>query len=265
VPTVASRTRRRQESTRKADEDKKENGGAASKGKPQAKEAKKAKRRRLGIDPEDTGDEELAQSHFLSAKRAQRAPGQIDNCVECGVRFTVTPYTNAAPEDAYPDGGLLCAKCAKGVIGSKKLNGRSTVSREKRRQIQRNLLDGYKQRGAKSLLQICIEVSICIFSTAHYLVSATSYPTLRVLAPTRVLMFTIFILLLCLPFCLERVPSIPLPARQSPVSFFQKHRLEEAISPRPRNFTTEVSLTGNRKWPSILIRLMISGICRLRF
>ncbi|KAI9765858.1 MAG: hypothetical protein M1840_007140 [Geoglossum simile] len=157
VPTVTGRAQTRWPSGRRGDEVKKEDGGAASKGTPQAKDANKPKKRHIGVDPEDTGDEELAQSHFLSTKHAKRVPGQIDNCVECGVRFTVTPYTNAAPEEVYSGGGLLCAKCAKDVIGSKKLNGRSTVSREKRRQIQSKLLDGHKQRGAKSLLQLCIE------------------------------------------------------------------------------------------------------------
>jgi DNA repair protein RAD7 len=158
VQTVTTRARRRQ-ACDKADEGKKEDDGESPKGKWQAKKGKKVKRRRLGVDPDGTSDEELTQAHFSSAKQMKRAPGQIDNCVECGVRFTVTPYTNAAPEESYPGGGLLCAKCAKNSIGSKGLSGRKTVGREKRRQVQSNLLNGHRQRGPKSLLQLCIEVS----------------------------------------------------------------------------------------------------------
>ncbi|KAH0542244.1 hypothetical protein FGG08_003366 [Glutinoglossum americanum] len=121
------------------------------------KRSKKFKRRRFGLSPEDTGDDDLAQGHRSPIKQARPMPGQIDNCVECGVRFTVTPYSRAAPEGSHEGGGLLCAKCARNILGRKKSTDQHTVNREKRRQIQSNLLDGQSSRGAKSLLQLCIE------------------------------------------------------------------------------------------------------------
>jgi DNA repair protein RAD7 len=143
--------------TGSAQDDEKPSGKTASGGKPRAKGGKRFKRRRLGVGPEDTGDDDLTQSYHSPIKRM---PGQIDNCVECGVRFTVTPYSKAAPEGLYEAGGLFCAKCANAVLGPKKPTNRN---RERRRQAQSNLLDGRSQRGAKSLLQLCIEVSPRIF------------------------------------------------------------------------------------------------------
>ncbi|KAH0563006.1 hypothetical protein GP486_002426 [Trichoglossum hirsutum] len=156
---VATRSQRRQPSSRELGQE--ENGSqsrkAASKGKPKAKDGKKIKKRRLGGDSENEDDDEFIQSRRLPVKQVKRMPGQIDNCVECGIRFTVTPYSRAAPEGDYEGGGLLCAKCARNILGPKKPTDKNTVNRERRRQIQSKLLDGHNQRGAKSLLQLSIE------------------------------------------------------------------------------------------------------------
>jgi DNA repair protein RAD7 len=80
-------------------------------------------------------------------------PKQSDNCEICNKRFTVTPYSRSGP-----DGGLLCPKCSKNLdkeeSASKKK--KKVDARQKRRQMQSNLLDGVYP-GAKDLVTICVE------------------------------------------------------------------------------------------------------------
>lgn len=88
--------------------------------------------------------------------KSKPLPGQLEHCELCDKRFTVTPYSKTGP-----DGGLLCAKCSKEQEGQKKKDAKpkkQAVARDKRRQVQSNLLDGIVQEGAKSLGQLCIEV-----------------------------------------------------------------------------------------------------------
>ena len=85
-------------------------------------------------------------------------PGQLENCEECGVRFTVTPYSKTGP-----DGGLLCRTCSKNQEGERKKEEKlkkKGLVREKRRQIQSNLLDGIVQIGTRSLLDQCLKVIV---------------------------------------------------------------------------------------------------------
>ena len=84
-------------------------------------------------------------------------PGQLENCEICEKRFTVTAYSKTGP-----DGGLLCTQCGKLQEAQKKKDQKpkkQTVGREKRRQVQSNLLDGIVQDGTKSLQELCIKVS----------------------------------------------------------------------------------------------------------
>lgn len=108
------------------------------------------KRKNEGSDEE--GDD-VAWDMYTKKKPV---PGQLENCEICEKRFTVTAYSKTGP-----DGGLLCTKCSKEQEDQrrkdqkpKKLAG----SRDKRRQIQSNLLDGVVQIGSKSLQELCIKV-----------------------------------------------------------------------------------------------------------
>ena len=83
-------------------------------------------------------------------------PGQLENCEECGKRFTVTAYSKTGP-----DGGLLCTKCSKVQEDQRKKIQKvkkPPVSRDKRRQVQSNLLDGIVQVGSKTLQELCVKV-----------------------------------------------------------------------------------------------------------
>ena len=88
-------------------------------------------------------------------------PGQLENCELCGKRFTVTAYSKTGP-----DGGLLCMQCGKVQEVQKKKDqkpNKQTIGREKRRQVQSNLLDGIVQIGSKSLRELCIKVNHSCF------------------------------------------------------------------------------------------------------
>lgn len=88
-------------------------------------------------------------------QKSRPVPGQIDNCDICNKRFTVTPYSKTGP-----DGGLLCTKCSKQLARDEdkaKPKARK-VTKKGRRQNFSNLLDGIAQRGAFSLLEMCIKV-----------------------------------------------------------------------------------------------------------
>lgn len=85
-------------------------------------------------------------------------PGQLENCELCEKRFTVTAYSKTGP-----DGGLLCTKCSKEQEAQRKKDQKpkkQVVGRDKRRQVQSNLLDGIVQIGSKSLRELCIKVHL---------------------------------------------------------------------------------------------------------
>ena len=88
--------------------------------------------------------------------KKKQLPGQLENCELCEKRFTVTAYSKTGP-----DGGLLCTKCSKESDAQKKKYEKprkQAANRDKRRQVQSNLLDGIVQIGAKSLQEQCINV-----------------------------------------------------------------------------------------------------------
>lgn len=67
----------------------------------------------------------------------------------------MTPYSKTGPE-----GGLLCAPCSKELAAEEK-KGKAPAkkpSRKGRRQNFSNILDGIVQKGAFSLLEMCIKV-----------------------------------------------------------------------------------------------------------
>lgn len=117
------------------------------------KEAKKkaSKKKKRGSDDEDDSDFEDMMDMY---KKAKPLPGQLENCELCGKRFTVTPYSKAAP-----DGGLLCTKCGKEMAKEAKATEKANkpVVRKGRRKIESNRLDGLTFRGAKTLQTLCIE------------------------------------------------------------------------------------------------------------
>ena len=119
------------------------------------KNDKAKKKQKKGNGGDSDGDDDVAWDMYT---KKQPLPGQLENCEKCEKRFTVTPYSKTGP-----DGGLLCAKCSKEQEAQKKKDQKKpkikAVSREKRRQVQSNLLDGIVQVGAKSLQDICIKVS----------------------------------------------------------------------------------------------------------
>ena len=118
------------------------------------KDAKAAAKKRKRDADSDDSDADLARALFDEATKV--VPGQIENCDICGKRFTVTPYTPAGPE-----GGLLCAKCAKGLKNNdpepKKKVRKSTGGVGRRRNIQREKMDGTYTLGGKNLIRICVE------------------------------------------------------------------------------------------------------------
>lgn len=116
-----------------------------------SKRFQKRKKRLQGSDDENDLINELLKS-------SGPAPGQMENCEICSVRFTVTPYSRAGP-----DGGLLCNPCGKeiqkeeGPAKKKKKAAASGGAVGRRRKTQSNLLDGTYVLGAKSLMSLCIE------------------------------------------------------------------------------------------------------------
>lgn len=117
------------------------------------KESKRFQKRKKRL--QDSDDEEDLIEELL--KSSGPAPGQMANCENCSVRFTVTPYSRAGP-----DGGLLCNPCGKELDKDqapakkkKKVASGGPVGR--RRKTQSNLLDGNVALGAKSLMSLCIE------------------------------------------------------------------------------------------------------------
>lgn len=81
----------------------------------------------------------------------------MENCAQCGKRFTVTAYSRNAP-----DGGLLCTPCGKeldkdNIAPKKKPKRVSGGAVGRRRQVQSKILDGTYSLGGKSLMTLCIE------------------------------------------------------------------------------------------------------------
>lgn len=79
----------------------------------------------------------------------------MENCAHCGKRFTVTPYSLAAPE-----GGLLCAPCGKELAKERQGQPKKKVRKQvggvgSRRAIQSRILDG--DVGTKSLATLCVQ------------------------------------------------------------------------------------------------------------
>ncbi|KIW98866.1 uncharacterized protein Z519_00529 [Cladophialophora bantiana CBS 173.52] len=121
----------------------------------QSKEFKKRKMERKleqGSDFE-TDDDEIARAMMAKAKPL---PGQLDNCEQCGKRFTVTPYSRTGP-----DGGLLCTKCSKELKDEEKKEAqakkkRASVPKGRRRQTESDRMMGDVKPGAKSLVDMCV-------------------------------------------------------------------------------------------------------------
>lgn len=119
------------------------------------KESKGHKRQKKCADEGSAGEnDDIAWDMYTKKKPL---PGQLENCEICEKRFTVTAYSKTGP-----DGGLLCTKCSKEQEDQKKKYQKSkkqVVSRDKRRHIQSNLLDGIVQIGSKTLQELCIKVA----------------------------------------------------------------------------------------------------------
>ena len=118
----------------------------------ESKDYKRQKKRNNEGSDEETDD--VAWDMYTKKKPL---PGQLENCEKCEKRFTVTAYSKTGP-----DGGLLCTKCSKEQEDQKKKDQKFkkyAVSRDKRRHVQSNLLDGIVQIGSKTLQELCIKVS----------------------------------------------------------------------------------------------------------
>lgn len=118
------------------------------------KESKDYKRQKKSkVEADDSENDGVAWDMYTKKKPL---PGQLENCEGCEKRFTVTAYSKTGP-----DGGLLCTKCSKEQEDQKKKDQKSkkqAVSRDKRRHVQSNLLDGIVQIGSKTLQELCIKV-----------------------------------------------------------------------------------------------------------
>ena len=122
----------------------------------QIKESKGHKRQNKRADEGSTVENDDIVWDMYTKKKP--LPGQLENCEICEKRFTVTAYSKTGP-----DGGLLCTKCSKEQEDQKKKYQKSkkhVVSRDKRRYIQSNLLDGIVQIGPKTLQELCIKVAL---------------------------------------------------------------------------------------------------------
>ncbi|KAF2760476.1 RNI-like protein [Pseudovirgaria hyperparasitica] len=141
------RTKKRKRRSEKAVAKVKESKAAAK---------KKAKKAKKGDDDSDESDGDYDDALENMYKKPKKLPGQLENCETCGKRFTVTPYSKAAP-----DGGLLCTPCGKLVAKDEKaLAGKAkkpVAATKKRRKLESDRLDGLVRNGAKTLVQLCIE------------------------------------------------------------------------------------------------------------
>lgn len=115
------------------------------------KASKKRKTGKTGKKKMDSDDDFMDELLTKSAP----LPGQMENCEICQKRFTVTPYSRAGP-----NGGLLCTPCGKELDKdapkkkAKKLPTGGASGR--RRNLQKQILDGTYKPGAKSLMTYCI-------------------------------------------------------------------------------------------------------------
>ncbi|KAI9671578.1 MAG: hypothetical protein M1817_003630 [Caeruleum heppii] len=111
------------------------------------KHQRKAKREPGDSDEGDAAAWDLYQ-------KAKPVPGQRENCAECSSVFTVTGYTKAGSM-----GGLLCATCSKKAEKEEKSKAKpkKVTAKDKNRQSQSAKLDGIVQRGAKGLVQLCVQ------------------------------------------------------------------------------------------------------------
>jgi DNA repair protein RAD7 len=113
---------------------------------------KASKKRKSGKISDDDSD-------FLDGllSRAAPLPGQMENCEICQKRFTVTPYSRAGP-----NGGLVCNPCGKELDKDKPLAGKKKAKKPtggpsgRRRNLQKQILDGTYKIGARSLMTMCI-------------------------------------------------------------------------------------------------------------
>jgi DNA repair protein RAD7 len=114
------------------------------------KAAKKVQKKKKKGSEDDSDFEDVMDMY----KKAKKLPGQLENCELCNKRFTVTPYSKAAPE-----GGLLCTPCGKDMVKDAKAEAKASkpAVRKGRRKIESNRLDGMTARGPKTLQQLCIE------------------------------------------------------------------------------------------------------------
>jgi len=119
------------------------------------KKGKGSRRQKKGKGKDGESGEDDDEVGWDMYTKKKPLPGQLENCELCGKRFTVTPYSKTGP-----DGGLLCVKCSKEHEAGRKKDEKAKKqmrTRENRRQIQSNLLDGVVQIGSKSLQELCIK------------------------------------------------------------------------------------------------------------
>jgi DNA repair protein RAD7 len=120
-------------------------------------DAKKRKGRAKKKTRLSSGDEtsEGSDLDWANPGASKKQPGQFANCEICEQRFTVTAYSKTGP-----NGGLVCNPCGKELgadaAASKKKATRATAAKRKRN-LQSERLDGIVRRGAKPLVQLCIE------------------------------------------------------------------------------------------------------------
>jgi DNA repair protein RAD7 len=114
----------------------------------------KKRRKRNGYESDD--HEDASDDAWELFRESRKIPGQLEHCDMCGKRFTVTGYTKAGP-----GGGLLCKDCSKDIDKEEKENKskKPAVNRKKRQQESKKM-EGLKLTGAKSLIQLCIDVSL---------------------------------------------------------------------------------------------------------
>ena len=123
------------------------------------KRAKSKKKKKKKTTIADSDDEDV---DWDTCSKRKPLPGQLENCDVCEKRFTVTPYSKTGP-----GGGLLCTKCSKEQEAEKKRDEKvkkQSIGKEKRRQVQSNLLDGVVQIGSKTLQDLCIKVRLLTVS-----------------------------------------------------------------------------------------------------
>ena len=175
VEQEAAGTPEREESAEQKKKRKRKEDAAIAK----IKKSKEYQRRKIQLsgEPGEDDDDELALDIYTKSKPL---PGQLENCENCEKRFTVTPYSKTGP-----DGGLLCTKCSKAQEDERKKTAKAKKGptiREKRRKVQSNLLDGLVTRGAKSLLEHCVEVRIKTFSCIKHLTALANHTIIQKVA-----------------------------------------------------------------------------------